>query len=463
MISRNHRSSRRLRLRQSCRRSELAAAQIGANSYGYAYDSIGNRQWFSANGVTNGYAANCLNQYSSVEQSTFNIQPSYDADGNLVQDDRFTYAYDVENRMLSARPIAPSEGDLAVVNAYDHKHRRIMKRVERFDGEEWQTSETHTFVWDDMNIVLERIVFADGTTHACEYFWGNDLSGTEQGAGGVGGLLAVSIDGVFYLPCYDHNGNIVCYVSETGVIAGQYVYDPYGNVFELHGTMPNQFNFGFSTKYHDREVGLVVYQYRYLDPIHGRWLTRDPIEEQGGKNLYGFCKNSPVFLLDKLGLSCKVGTYNVLRLDTWDKPMANGLSSNPDLFALGDSLLSSIGTLGNLMSLSSLSPNSLANFQSFVDAMTGNGMTPDADALARLRELYDRLRRGPLVIHGILEYEVCVCRRGKGSFEKQKPIPDKETVLDGSDMMEVQRVRHLVLSNMIMTMYSRINELFPKD
>ena len=77
MISRNHRSSRRLRLRQSCRRSELAAAQIGANSYGYAYDSIGNRQWFSANGVTNGYAANCLNQYSSVEQSTFNIQPTY--------------------------------------------------------------------------------------------------------------------------------------------------------------------------------------------------------------------------------------------------------------------------------------------------------------------------------------------------------------------------------------------------
>ena len=459
MISRNHRSSRRLRLRQSCRRSELAAAQIGANSYGYAYDSIGNRQWFSANGVTNGYAANCLNQYSSVEQSTFNIQPSYDADGNLVQDDRFTYAYDVENRMLSARPIAPSEGDLAVVNAYDHKHRRIMKRVERFDGEEWQTSETHTFVWDDMNIVLERIVFADGTTHACEYFWGNDLSGTEQGAGGVGGLLAVSIDGVFYLPCYDHNGNIVCYVSETGVIAGQYVYDPYGNVFELHGTMPNQFNFGFSTKYHDREVGLVVYQYRYLDPIHGRWLTRDPIEEQGGENLYGFCKNSPVFLLDKLGLSCKVGTYNVLRLDTWDKPMANGLSSNPDLFALGDSLLSSIGTLGNLMSLSSLSPNSLANFQSFVDAMTGNGMTPDADALARLRELYDRLKNGPLIVHGILEYEVCVCKGKKTTFERQEDIQKQDEVLDGGDRMAVQRARQEVLKEMIDEMFSEIRKL----
>ena len=29
-------------------------------------------------------------------------------------------------------------------------------------------------------------------------------------------LLAVSMDGVFYIPCYDHNGNIVRYVSETG-------------------------------------------------------------------------------------------------------------------------------------------------------------------------------------------------------------------------------------------------------
>ena len=420
-----------------------------------AYDTIGNRTSDTLNGMSRNYAANCLNQYTQVDAA----QMVYDTDGNLVRDDRFVYSYDAENRMISSRPIAPSEGDLAVVNAYDHKHRRIVKRVERFDGEEWQTSETHTFVWDDMNIVLERIVFVDGTTHACEYFWGNDLSGTEQGAGGVGGLLAVSIDGVFYLPCYDHNGNIVCYVSETGVIAGQYVYDPYGNVFELHGTMPNQFNFGFSTKYHDREVGLVVYQYRYLDPIHGRWLTRDPIEEQGGENLYGFCKNRPVFLLDKLGLSCKVGTYNVLRLDTWDKPMANGLSSNPDLFALGDSLLSSIGTLGNLMSLSSLSPNSLANFQSFVDAMTGNGMTPDADALARLRELYDRLKNGPLIVHGILEYEVCVCKGKKTTFERQEDIQKQDEVLDGGDRMAVQRARQEVLKEMIDEMFSEIRKL----
>ena len=53
--------------------------------------------------------------------------------------------------------------------------------------------ETHTFVWDGNNIVLEKVEFADGTTRTFEYFWSADKSGTEQGAGGVEGLLAVSL------------------------------------------------------------------------------------------------------------------------------------------------------------------------------------------------------------------------------------------------------------------------------
>ena len=36
--------------------------------------------------------------------------------------------------------------------------------------------------------------FANGTTRTIEYFWGADKSGTEQGAGGVEGLLAVSVE-----------------------------------------------------------------------------------------------------------------------------------------------------------------------------------------------------------------------------------------------------------------------------
>ena len=116
-------------------------------------------------------------------------------------------------------------------------------------------------------------------------------------------MLAVSIDGVFYLPCYDHNGNIVAYVSEAGDIAAQFVYDPYGHVIEQYGAQASQFSFGFSTKVHDREISLVSYQRRFYSPDLGRWLNRDPLEEQGGENLYEFSGNGPPLYFDGLGLS----------------------------------------------------------------------------------------------------------------------------------------------------------------
>ncbi|MBR6734105.1 MAG: RHS repeat-associated core domain-containing protein [Kiritimatiellae bacterium] len=67
----------------------------------------------------------------------------------------------------------------------------------------------------------------------------------------------------------------------------------------LHG---REFSFGFSTKYHDREVGLIAYQLRSYSPRLGRWLNRDPIEEKGGVNLYGFVDNMPSGLFDLSGM-----------------------------------------------------------------------------------------------------------------------------------------------------------------
>ena len=286
-------------------RNELASAVIGTNSYAYAYDSIGNRNWAALNSATNTYVANSLNQYSQVDASQF----VYDADGNLTQDGRCNYTYDAENRLVSVVPIAPTEGSLSIHNRYDHKGLRIRKIVKRYANGWWNNHATHTFIFDGGNIVLERIAKADGNHITKEYFWGIDKSGSEQGAGGVGGLLAVSVNGIFSIPCYDHNGNIVTYISETGGIEALYVYDAYGNTIEKSGEKANIHSFGFSTKYHDREVGLIGYQKRFYSPDHGRWLNRDPIEEEGGENLYAFCLNSPQYHMDINGLStcCRNG------------------------------------------------------------------------------------------------------------------------------------------------------------
>ena len=41
----------------------------------------------------------------------------------------------------------------------------------------------------------------------------------QTGAGGVGGLVAASIDGDYYFPGYDNNGNVIGYWNEDGEIA----------------------------------------------------------------------------------------------------------------------------------------------------------------------------------------------------------------------------------------------------
>jgi len=64
--------------------------------------------------------------------------------------------------------------------------------------------------------------------------------------------------------------------------------------------------FRFSSEFYDSELDLVYYNYRHYSPALGRFLSRDPIEEQGGLNLYAFCENN-VFLIEILG---KISSLN---------------------------------------------------------------------------------------------------------------------------------------------------------
>jgi hypothetical protein len=48
---------------------------------------------------------------------------------------------------------------------------------------------------------------------------------------------------------------------------------------------------------------LYLTKYRAYDPRDGRWLSRDPIEEAGGLNLYGYVGGNPVSYVDPLGLA----------------------------------------------------------------------------------------------------------------------------------------------------------------
>lgn len=61
-------------------------------------------------------------------------------------------------------------------------------------------------------------------------------------------------------------------------------------------------SFGFHGQFLDSETGYYNYGHRYYVPWLGRWPNRDPIEEEGGINLYGFAGNDGIDRIDKLGL-----------------------------------------------------------------------------------------------------------------------------------------------------------------
>src|ERR1035441_10725889 len=115
--------------------------------------------------------------------------------------------------------------------------------------------------------------------------WGSDLSGTIQGVGGVGGLLEVTYEGAQTTNCFvafDGNGNLASLsdAASTNILA-QYEYGPFGEVIRATGPMAKANPFRFSTKYQDDETDLLYYGYRYYNASTGRWLNRDPVEEDG--------------------------------------------------------------------------------------------------------------------------------------------------------------------------------------
>ena len=186
---------------------------------------------------------------------------------------------------------------------YDYMGRRIQKTFSQWDADNAAFKEVYAklFIYDGWNLVAERTT-RDGATSTQTYLWGTDLSGTPQGAGGVGGLLAATdANGSTFFPTYDGNGNVMGYFNANGASVAEYDYGPFGEPVKSTGPKANEFPFRFSTKYQDEETGQLYYGYRLYDPPSGKWLSRDPIEEQGGINLYGFVDNDAVNSFDYLG------------------------------------------------------------------------------------------------------------------------------------------------------------------
>gem|GEM_PF-4793101 len=238
------------------------------------------------------------------------------------------YEWDAENRLISVMPGRPpadrTSDDRRLEFKYDYMGRRVEKRVVVWDPNlgtegDWDESDPNSVVlryayhgW--LPLLEYEVSDAGEPTESMKilrkYTWGLDLSGTLDGAGGIGGLLACedtqgtasTADDKSYFYFYDANGNVGQVIDAAdGSIAAAYEYDPYG--VRINDPAPDEYSqpFRFSTKFWDDETGLGYWGYRYYNPKLGRWISRDPIGEKGGSNLYAYCGNAPSIAIDRYG------------------------------------------------------------------------------------------------------------------------------------------------------------------
>ena len=217
----------------------------------------------------------------------------YDADGNLTNDGRWTLTWDAENRLTKVESLAtgPTASKRKVVWEFDGKGRRIRQATSDGSSGSYVVTEDLKFVSDGWRHIAE--LNATNNALVRSYVWGLDLSGSLDGAGGVGGLLMANsaANGVHFY-AYDGNGNVAALVKASdGTVSANYEYEAFGQTIRATGTMAKENPFRFSTKRTDNTTDFVLYEMRIYIPSLARWGSRDPIGERGGANIYGFVRN----------------------------------------------------------------------------------------------------------------------------------------------------------------------------
>jgi len=279
------------------------------NAHQLASEAFSNSAFVQNGSVmgTTAYApVNVLNQYTNVTPvSGSAITPSYDGNGNLTGDGTYTFAYDPENRLVTA-----AKSSLAAVYAYDPLGRREEKSG---------TGVTAT------------VFLQDGSDEIAEY----NTSGTLQrrfvpGPAIDDPIAMVPASGTTELFYTDHHGSVVATSDASGnLVEGPFSYDAYGDCYLGSGqatpcsTVASGEPFKYTGQYFDAETGCYYYRARYYcaDPVRGgRFLQTDPVGYKDDLNLYTYVGNDPTDRTDPTGQCDDVSGCNPVSMQQENNP-----------------------------------------------------------------------------------------------------------------------------------------------
>jgi YD repeat-containing protein len=191
---------------------QLAVADSAVNTEdrGYFYDAAWNLNRRTNNGATSTFTVDGRNQLTSDPGGGC----GHDGNGNMTSrlGGTQTLSYDDENRLVSITHSTSFRTDFV----YDGLGRLRARTEHTWSGSAWIPSTPTQYLYDGWRVIQER-----ATSPTVSYTRGADLSGSMEGAGGIGGLLARSSGysggnwGTHFYYHADGNGNVTYLVDSA--------------------------------------------------------------------------------------------------------------------------------------------------------------------------------------------------------------------------------------------------------
>jgi RHS repeat-associated protein len=246
--------------------TNAVATQNGASveSYAYSYDAGENRIAEATSTGTQQFFHNALNELTSVS-GTVSVPVNFE--------------WDAEYRL-----VAITEGNKRSEFSYDGLDRRV-RIVEKTNG---MVVSDKRFVWCGTTLSEERD--GSGSQIVKRFF-----------ARGVQAASDVDVPAGNYLFTRDHLGSLREMTDMTGTVRARHSYDPFGRRSRVDGNVDA--DFGFTGHYVHSPSSLHLALYRAYRAGIARWLSRDPLGEEEGSNLYAYASNDPLNRIDELGLA----------------------------------------------------------------------------------------------------------------------------------------------------------------